>query len=325
MPDNTGPYTSRAKLLKELCKAGKGTLTTVVLSVKTPTTAPAASYTYAPTTPVAKLGDWIIQGDAAQMIVALPSPTTLGLADGTLIANGAAKMAAMTPQLDGTELDDFIADAMDFIDRMTRQWFNKRTKTLKMEGENVEVLMLPVPIIEVTEIRPNGLSEPVMAMSEYIVFTSRSVPDDRRNPRIRVHTDPTSIFYERGRRFLRGVITEVDGSFGYLEEDGSTPRQITRATTKLAVMRALKSIGEEASESSASAGVGALKREKTDLHEVEYFDPKSQVSESLTQASGSSGDDEIDGIIAMYRAPILIGGSAPDVGIDAPGPAGWLD
>lgn len=323
--DNTGPYTSRAKLLKELCKAGKGTLTTLVLSAKTPATAPAATYTYAPTTPVAKIGDWVIQGNTAQLIVALPSPATMTLEDGTLIANGAVKMAAMTPQLDGAELDDFIADAMDFIDRMTRQWFNKRTKTLKMEGENVEVLMLPVPIITVTEIRPNGLSAPVMAMSEYIVFTSRSVPDDRRNPRIRVHTDPTSIFYERGRRFLRGVITEVDGSFGYLEEDGSTPRQITRATTKLAVMRALKSIGEEASESSASAGVGALKREKTDLHEVEYFDPNSKVSEALTQASGSSGDDEIDGIIAMYRAPILIGGSAPDVGIDSPGPTGWLD
>ncbi len=85
MADNTGPYTSRARLLKELCKAGKGSLTSLSLSAKATTSAPAAKYTYAPTTPAAKIGDWVIQGDVAQQIISLPSGTELELADGTLL------------------------------------------------------------------------------------------------------------------------------------------------------------------------------------------------------------------------------------------------
>jgi hypothetical protein len=316
MPDNTGPYVSTAKFLIELGNADKATVSKLVLSNKTATT---FDFTTSAATPPA-IGDFLIQG-TYHAIITNVTPTQITVDDTTNFSEGSAKFA--NTEFDETELDNLILDAMDFIDRHTRQFFNKRDFTealgnaIKFEGNNSRVIFFPVPIISITSIRKNN-EDALLDLEDVKIFDSRALPDDRRNPMIKLIRDDHDIFVVNTGRFLRGTITTIDGSFGFLEPDGSTPRLIQRATLKLAVIYAARSIGESASQAANASGKGAIKREKTDLHEIEYYDPNNTNSNATSVGTGLSGDDEIDDIIAAFRGPPIVSGTYPDFGIESP-------
>ena len=319
--DNTGPYTSVAKLLNELVNAGKATSKSLVITAKTVTTAPEHTFTFAPATPAPVVGEFITQGNYHSLITNV-SGTTITVMDATNIVNGKAK--AINYSGEESDLQDFIATAMAFIDRHTRQWFNSREftdiKPLKLEGNNSEVLFLPVPALTVTSIRKQQGTE-ILDPLFYRVFNSRTLPDDRKNPMIKLRQEDDDVLFVSSGKWMRGVQAYITGTFGYLEEDGSTPKLIQRATLKLALIYASKSLGEAASESASGGDVGPVKREKTDLHEIEYYDARTSGGSKgagLKEGTGLSGDDEVDDIIAAYRGPILLGGTFPDIGVEAP-------
>lgn len=316
MPDNTGPYATIAKLLVELGNAGQATVSKLVLSNKTATT---FDFTTSATTPPA-IGDFLVQG-AFHALLTNVSPTQITVADTTDFVEGSAKFA--NTEFDETELNNLILDAMDFIDRHTRQFFNSREFTIalgneiKLEGNNSRLVLLPVPIIRIDTIRKNN-EDALLDLTDVKIYKSRAIPDDRRNPMIKLIRDDHDIFVVNTGRFLRGTITTIEGAFGFLEPDGSTPRLIERATLKLAIIRAVNSIGASAGSSASTSGKGPLKREKTDLHEIEYYDANATNTNAGNAGTGLSGDDEIDDIIAAYRGPPIIGGTFPDIGIESP-------
>lgn len=309
--DNTGPYVSRGQLIIELVNAGKATATVVTLSAKATTTAPAASYTFAPTTPPAVVGDWVIQGAIASKIISLPGAGQIELADGTGIDNGPAQLVKGAPA--DSALDSYIAQAMAFIDRHTRQWFNARAGVVKFPGNNTQIVQLQVPIISVSQILLNG-NQPPLDLSSALIFNGRFTPDDRRNPRIILRRVNVDIYALEPRLFLKDRVTEITGVWGFLESDGSTPVLIQRATLKLAIIRMINTAGKTAAESASTGERGPVQSEKTDIHEISYYDPRSSAATSLDAGSGLSGDDEVDDIIASYRSPMIIGGSWPDTG-----------
>lgn len=319
--DNTGPYVSVAKLLSELVNAGKATSKSLVLSAKTPTTLPEHTFTFAPASPAPVVGDFIVQGNNYTTISNV-SGTTVTVIDGTNIVNGKAK--AVTYSGEESDLQEFILMAMAFIDRHTRQWFNARTfdstKPLKLEGNNSHVMFFPVPILTLTAARKQAGGENLNPI-EIQVFNSRTVPDDRKNPMIKLRQEDDDVLFVSSGKWMRGVRAEFEGTFGYLEEDGSTPKLIQRATLKLALMYAVKTLGESANQSATSGEVGPIKREKTDLHEIEYYDARTSsggAKGGLNEGTGLSGDDEVDDIIAAYKGPMIIGGTLPDIGVEAP-------
>lgn len=324
MAYNTGPYTSVAKLLNELANAGKVTKKVLVLSAKALVSGNKYSFTFSPATPAPAVGDFLIQGNYHALITSVAG-TTLEAEDATNIANGKAK--GITTDYDESELLALISQAMAFIDRHTRQWFNARTfddsKPILIEGNNSETLFLPVPILEITAIRKEAGSQ-ILDPLFYQVFNGRSFPDDRKNPMIKLRQEDDDVLFVSSSKWMRGVRAVLTGVFGYLEEDGSTPLLIQRATLKLALIYAAKTLGESAA-AAADGDLGPIKREKTDLHEIEYFDPRSSQADKkgLNEGSGLSGDDEIDDIIAAFRGPILIDGTYPDIGIEAPVLASW--
>ena len=309
--DNTGPYVTRGQLVIELVNAGKVTPSAITLSAKAPTVAPAASYTFAPTTPAAAVGDWVMQGALASKIIALPGAGQIELQDGTGIENGAAQLLKGVPA--DSALDSYILQAMAFIDRHTRQWFNARSGTVKHPGNNTQLLQLNVPIISISQILLNG-NQPPLDLNSANIFNGRFTPDDRRNPRIILRRANVDIYALEPRFFLKDRISEITGVFGYLEPDGSTPLLIQRATLKLAIIRMLKSAGASAAESATSGDRGPVQSEKTDIHEISYYDPRSGSGGGLNEGTGLSGDDEVDDIIASYRSPMIMGGSWPDTG-----------
>lgn len=302
MPDNTGAYISNAKFLNEFAKAKELDFATVSLASRVVTVAPAGTFTYTGDL-VPEIGDWITQGDYLTQITAVAG-SLITLQDVTNIANGIAKI--IKSDLTLAEMNEFIAMSMAFVDRVTRQWFNARTLSYKSTGNNSRLMLLPVPIISISSIKLNDYT--TLLATDYIAGNSRTIPDDRRNPHVKLVSNVSDVLSCSDRVFRENRITQIDGTFGFLEPDGSTPLLIQKATNKLAVMYASKTAGE----SVVSNANGAIKREKTDLHEIEYFNPDSSNKHSTLSGSGLSGDDEVDDILAMYKGPILIGGSFID-------------
>lgn len=323
--DNSGTYVTPAQLLPEIVVAGKGTSKALTLSVKTPTTAPAASFTFAGVSgadlPV--VGDWIGQDADAGVITAV-SGTTATIDDATDINNGPASLFKLNPVKTRAALLSAIYLSMAFIDRSTRWWFNSRSLTLKVEGANTDVLMIGVPILELTSVTLN--EDQTFTGSQitdfFMVPNARLYPDDRRNPRIKIRRDARSVFMDiqRGELFRRSRYQTLVGRYGFLEESGETPLLIQRATAKYAMLKYLDTPGQSASDSADQADRGPLKREKTDIHEIEYYDPSKSTASAVSGKGLApiSGDREIDDILLMYRGPILLGGSFLDEGVEAP-------
>ena len=137
------------------------------------------------------------------------------------------------------------------IDRICGQWFEERELTLKLDGEDSDTIHLSVPIIEVTSLKING-TESALDPDQYVVYDSRTIPDDRKNPRIKLKRERRRGMGETvwlgeidSHRFAKGYRNqEVVGKFGYLESDDSTPEEIKYALKKL-VIRKLKSMAEQ--------------------------------------------------------------------------------
>ena len=105
-----------------------------------------------------------------------------------------------------------------YIDRVTGQWFEPRRKTVKLDGRGGQVLKLPVFLINSDEIRVDDIP-----IDDYVLFNRISPEDDRNYPKI----------YRR-TKWPRGIQNiQIDGEWGYIEEDGTTPLLIKRAAIKL--------------------------------------------------------------------------------------------
>lgn len=311
MSDNTGPYCNLAQLLLAFAKAGQGSQEKVLLASRTVTVGNAGTFVITAPTLTPTVMDWIVQGDQAQQLTAVAG--TLGtVADITNLANGEARLVRVVQT--AAELAGFRSEAMAFIDRHTRQWFNARPVTMKVTGNNSTLFQLNVPIISIEYVKLNGDLNP-LDVTTYHYGVSRTQPDDRRNPKILMVRQNIDILTLEPRVFLSERVTEIKGVFGFLEEDGTTPLMIQRAVLKLAVMRAINDPGTAGLHSAGATQKGAIKRERTDLHETEYFNPNEAAGSrnSGGVGTGLSGDDEIDDIIAAYRSPALIGGSIIEI------------
>jgi len=321
---NTGRYTSAAKLLTEMANAGLSSALNVILSNKTVVSGTETEYDFAPLTPAPAVGDFLVQGNALSMITAVPGGNKVRVADGTAILTGKAKVIPF----EGTEsdLNEMIDEAMAFVDLHTRQWFNARTfddsNPVLWEGNNSSVIFLQVPIIEITAIRKQ-LGGEILDPTFYQVFNGRAMPDDRRNPMIKLRQEDDDVLFVSSGKFMRGVRAVITGVFGFVEPDGSTPKPIQRATLKLATMYAAKSIGESAQSAAEEGDLGPIKREKTDMHEIEYFDARDDAGGASGEGGQPTADTEINKILANYRGPMVIGGTFPDIGVEAPVLASW--
>lgn len=313
MVDNAGSYVSLGQMLTAFADGGLAVSEKVMLTAKTGTVAPAGTFNVAGSTltPAGpQVFDWIVQGPYAQQVLSVTT-TVATLADVTNLVNGEARLVRTS--LMASEIQAFGLEAMAFIDRHTRQWFNARALTMRVVGNNSPLFQFQVPIISISAIYLNG-DTAVFPVTNYMAPVSRVAPDDRRNPRILITRGDIDIYQCAPRIWRDDKESVIEGVFGFLEADGSTPLLIQRATAKLAVMRALSPAGKAAIDAAGSSTIGPLKREKTDKHEVEYFNPSDTAKGSnLRAGTGLSGDDEIDDVIASYRSPILIGGSILEV------------
>lgn len=207
-----------------------------------------------------------------------------------------------------------IATWQAFLERACRQWFAPKTMIIKFDGTDSDAIHFGVPIISIDYLKINS-STTELDPGLYKVYNSIAYPDDRRNPRIKLVSEDEMDIYTApmifGRhRFRKGRQNqEVKGTFGYVETDGSTPRLIKHALTKLVIEKLAKPIltppGAEPVPLPPLLS-GIIKREVTDGHSLEYAVAGGELSTRKPGLSGITMDQEILDIIRLYKAPIGI-------------------
>src|SRR5690606_2892954 len=84
------------------------------------------------------------------------------------------------------------------LERATRQWFEERSATVRVDGNGSDTLFFSVPIISVNELYIND-GDTVLDTEFYEVYNNRTdYPDDRRNPRIKLRPGRGSSIFTRG-------------------------------------------------------------------------------------------------------------------------------
>jgi len=177
--------------------------------------------------------------------------------------------------------------AGQYIELITRRWFEERAMTLKLDGTGHDTLWLPIPIIQVDSVISGGVKVP----SQWLTVYNRRMPDDRKNPRIVNGYNG----FPKGRQNI-----EVTGKFGYTDEGPNgtnvTPAAIKRACVML-VIRELPLLTDiEGQEDKKRA---RIQSETTDRH-----------SYTLAQLASNgewTGDPEIDNILYFYSKPPGVG------------------
>lgn len=204
------------------------------------------------------------------------------------------------------------------IDRVTRQWFEARPLTLELDGNDSGVLHFPAPIIEITSLKLNS-SPSDLDPDSYEVYDSRTFPDDRRNPRIKlvrgdtlrdIYTAPLhngELRFRKGRRNQ-----EIVGTFGFLEEDDSTPGLITRALCKLVIEKLTNpTLADPANPVTPPPPVlGSLLEEWTDGHRVKFAQAGGATKPVAPGLEGMIKDPEVRQILKLYKGPIAMASPA---------------
>lgn len=216
---------------------------------------------------------------------------------------------------DDVEVLSTIQVCQAFIDRACRQWFDARVLTIRFDGTDSDTIHMGVPIIAIEYLRIND-SVTDLDTDLFAVYSSRLYPDDRRNPRIKLaRRDNYNIFtgpvgYGTPLKFRKGRQNqEVKGTFGFIEEDDSTPELIKRALTKLTIEKLQSPLFHDESTGAPSVPppppiVGPLLEEETDDHRQKYAQAGGTISPRRPGLTGITDDQEIHDIIKLYRAPL---------------------
>jgi hypothetical protein len=114
----------------------------------------------------------------------------------------------------------------------------------------------------------------------------------------------SSLRFRKGRQNQ-----EVKGTFGYVEDDGTTPKLIKRATCMLVIEKLTNPLYYDPSAGVPSVPqpppiVGALLEERTDDHRRKYAQAGGDIAPRRPGLSGFTQNQEILDIVRMHRAPI---------------------
>jgi len=197
-----------------------------------------------------------------------------------------------------------------FIDEATHQWFEPRQMELMIDGTTARVLFLPVPIVTLDALYINNDFTNPLSTNLYAVYANKTaLRDDRRNPKISLSSSSLGVYdaadFRCGTLFMYGAQNQkLVGSFGFVEEDGSTPELIKRAVMKLVIKELQGGTNLWNQVGNGPATQGTVTSETTDGHSITYN--AFQYKPVPAGLNGITNDAEVDNIIKMYRGPLKI-------------------
>ncbi len=196
-------------------------------------------------------------------------------------------------QATDARLAALIDEASRTIDRVTGWFFAPRLRTFRLDGRDAPSLEPPAPPIRIDRLAVGG-SELALDPDRLVVVGAPVQPG----------FDGPRLTLRRARSFPRGDgNVEVEGLFGYTEDDGSphgrTPLEIRRACMLL-VLRAIPALGDADSAGDA--------RNRWRLLEERTRDQSYRLDRDARPAP-MTGDPDVDAILARYRRPPAMGAS----------------
>lgn len=201
-----------------------------------------------------------------------------------------------------------LARAVAFVERATGRFFVQRTGQLSLDGTGDPRLPLPHPVVS-TDQGGTGVTEVLIGRTAdeqetvdatcYVVTDGALIGpgDPRDNPAIELI--PSSSVYTAGTWWgEQGTwpggrrLIQVTATWGYLEEDGSTPEPIVHLLARLCIQQVVENDDADAKE---DVKRGAIVAEQTQGRSYQLG----------AQASGYglTLDREMDQIIAAYKRP----------------------
>ena len=189
----------------------------------------------------------------------------------------------------------------EIVEMITGQVFREITPgELTFDGNNSYILHFNLPLIEVINLKVNS-GDTALDDTEFTAFVGRQKPqDDRRNPKIKLKNVRESVYDTlRVAKFLKGYDQKLEAKWGFLDENDETPPGLKAAIIELV----LYDLFDYFDQQSQATILSAMKREKTDDHEIEY-----QPVEKA-KALWSFIPQDIQDVLALYRRPWKI--SAP--------------
>lgn len=191
---------------------------------------------------------------------------------------------------DDPMVEEAIEIACESVDQICRQWFEPRDDVRTYDGDGTDLLVLDIPIIELTTVELLDLPGNFTAFSgaELAYFAIYNQPKDLTYPRIKIQ--PRTGFGFRPSCFPKGPLTvRLTGSFGYTLS-GETPAPIKRAALELATLY----LGTLASgEPQERLMDGAKVEEDTDDNRVKWL--------ASAAAGRLTGIASVDRVLARYR------------------------
>jgi hypothetical protein len=203
-----------------------------------------------------------------------------------------------TPQASDSRLTSLLASAVEFIDSVTQQWFEPRTKTLTLDGPGTDTLLLYVPILSITSVTLDGAA---LSLSDLAIYNG---PDDRGNPKIvrkagwggrRVWAGLDAGPPQRGRRRLLRLLRGRRGL-----DAGGDPRGDDPA-------RGAGPRPPGGRRGAGRAAAGEIFMETTDGHSYQLGGALAGTA-GAWRRNGLTGDPAIDTILMRYRRPAWGGG-----------------
>jgi len=190
------------------------------------------------------------------------------------------------------------------VEKLTRNIFRELSPgELRFDGNNSRMLHFNLPLLSVTSVKINDETT-ALAVDEYRAYTGYRQPqDDRLNPKIELTPIRASVWRTSPGMFVKGLDQLVTATWGYVDEDPSNPGSfITPVPIKDAIIQLvildLDNYFEQYEDGSSGKVLTAVKREKTDGHEIEYMEQKQLKSLRWQMIPADIAD-----VLWAYRGP----------------------
>lgn len=185
------------------------------------------------------------------------------------------------------EIKAIIFSIQEYIEKETKQFFNKRDLILTLNGSDTQILVFDIPIISITKIEfkiNNVFVE--QSLSNFDIY-NRFWPDDRDYPKIEIIDNVYNTYnnydiFPEGKNNIR-----VTGSFGYVTENLGTP-----STIKMVVKMLFSQWSGSITDTLNKIRSSKIKKEKAANYEIEMSDSSS--------SNSFSGDSSIDALLRSY-------------------------
>lgn len=231
--------------------------------------------------------------------------------DDALDALRARMGASYATAPDDDVLTRLLGLAAGILHKATGRWFYPRQGTIEVSGTGDERLTLPAPVVSAEQLTGGGVTAVTIEGSAIdatsYVANQGALPgssqDPRDNPFLEWSTSLTGyglppLVSSRWRRWPYGVGNiAVTATWGYVEEDGTTPEPILHALARLVVLQAAAvDLGDVAAQDDRRRG-GVLS---------ESVQGRSYGFDPAAVGRGVTLDREIDSILRAYRRPPVV-------------------